>query len=88
MFTVNNEDARRRSCVFIVNFEHISSFSSGVSIGNFENVIADWDYGKARLFYGEFDMSVVNSRIDNFKKFRECCWYKTSKSAAEMNKSL
>ena len=34
---------RRRSGVFIVNFEHISHLCSSVSIFNFEHVIAGWE---------------------------------------------
>ena len=34
---------RRRSGVFIVNFEHISHLVSSVSIVNFEKVNASWD---------------------------------------------
>ena len=45
MFKVNNKSTRttygRRSGVFIVNFEHISPFSS-VSIGDFEQVNVNW----------------------------------------------
>ena len=41
MFKVNNKD-RRRSGVFIVNFEHISQLFSSVSIFNFEHVNAGW----------------------------------------------
>ena len=44
MFKVKNKDTRerrqwRRSCVFMVNFEHIS-FCSSVSIVNFEHLNA------------------------------------------------
>ena len=46
MFKVNNRDTRttskRRSGVFIVNFEHISKPYSSVCIANFEHVIAGW----------------------------------------------
>ena len=41
MFKVNNKD-RRRSGVFIVNFEHISQLFSSVSIFNFKHVNAGW----------------------------------------------
>ena len=41
-FKVNNEDVRtrhwRRSCVFIVNFEHISHLFTSVSTVDFEQV--------------------------------------------------
>ena len=44
LFKTNNEDTRtrRRSDVFIVNFEHILRLFL-VFIVNFEHVIADWD---------------------------------------------
>ena len=41
MFKVNNKNTRRhrrRSGVFIVNFEHISQFFSSVSIVEFEQI--------------------------------------------------
>ena len=44
LFKTNNEDTRtrRRSDVFIVNFEHILRLVLVFTV-NFEHVIADWD---------------------------------------------
>ena len=41
MFKVNNKDTKMTG-VFIVNFEHISHFSSRISVVNFEHVNAGW----------------------------------------------
>ena len=41
MFNVNYKGTRRRSGIFIVNFEHSKTCSS-VSIDNFDQVNADW----------------------------------------------
>ena len=43
----------RRSCVFIVNFEHIFTPFSSVFIADFEQVNVDWSICIVRNFQGE-----------------------------------
>ena len=79
MFKVNN-NRRRRSGIFIVNFEHIS-LCSIVSIVNFEHVIAGW--GILVWFYCWFQIEQVLTVV-MLHKFKER-YTKKNKSTTAVN---